>query len=120
LPADIGSFDAAGALTKARHHCRPAEENPMRRPDLSLVLLALPLLLAACDSHEENEPPLSTAESPFYDAAENASNAMAPPDNAVPAATIPEETMPPVLPDPVDTQELANDTIPSNETEGGR
>jgi hypothetical protein len=91
----------------------------MRRTVLRLVLPAAPLLLAACDTHENNEPPLNPADSPFYDPADAEADLSSPPDNAVPAATIPEETKPPVLPDPVDTQELANDSAPSTGSGNG-
>jgi hypothetical protein len=96
----------------------PAEENSMRMT-LRLAPLAAPLLLAACGTHETNEPPLNTADSPFYDPADNQAGVVTPPDNSVPAATIPEQTMPPVLPDPVDTNELATDDILSNTADNG-
>ena len=88
-------------------------------PRKTFVPLAVPLLLVACNAPETNEPPLNTTDSTIYDPAANQTGVPIPPDNAVPAATIPEETMPPILPDPVDTNELATDNVLSNTADNG-
>lgn len=84
-------------------------------PRSALILLAVPALLAACDSTETNEVDNLAQNVSEMDTSIDSS---APVDNSVPAATIPEETMPPVLPDPVDTQALGNNGVVPNADNG--
>jgi hypothetical protein len=72
------------------------------------------LLLAACGTPDTDEQPVNMADDLVYNSIDNRATMPSPSDNAFPAATIPEETMPPVLPNPVDTQEL-NDDAPAND-----
>jgi len=81
---------------------------------IALTALALPVLLAACDGDTD----IADTQAENVTAMDTTIDTTAPVDNSVPAATIPEETMPPVLPAPDETQELGNNGIVPGEDNG--